>query len=170
VPGGERRTQNLTGGLLATAPFHWDGAFANIESLVQDVLVGRMGGLQPTPEQNEALKSWLDGLPRSAPRFDSDGASVARGRLLFEGPELGCVACHSGERLTNGANADVGTGGFFQVPSLTGVAARAPYLHNGCAATLEERFGPCGGGDLHGHTSQLSPQQVSDVIAFLKTL
>jgi hypothetical protein len=28
----------------------------------------------------------------------------------------------------------------------------------------------CGGGDLHGHTSQLTPQQLGDLVAYLKTL
>jgi hypothetical protein len=64
----------------------------------------------------------------------------------------------------------VGTGGKFQVPSLIGVAWRAPYLHSGCAATLEARFGDCGGGELHGHTAQLAAGERTDLIAFLKSL
>ena len=41
------------------------------------------------------------------------------------------------------------------------VAARTPLLHNGCAPTLADRFGDCGGGDRHGHTSHLTPEQVA---------
>jgi cytochrome c peroxidase len=58
----------------------------------------------------------------------------------------------------------------FKVPSLLGVAVRAPYMHDGCAATLRDRFGACGGGDLHGKTSTLSETQLSDLIAFLESL
>jgi cytochrome c peroxidase len=64
----------------------------------------------------------------------------------------------------------VNTGGSFQVPSLLGIAWRAPYMHQGCAATLDERFGFCGGGDGHGTTSHLTPEQLSDLVAYLETL
>ena len=45
-------------------------------------------------------------------------------------------------------------------------------MHNGCAATLEERFAraECGGGDLHGKTSHLAPDQLSDLVAYLEIL
>jgi cytochrome c peroxidase len=64
----------------------------------------------------------------------------------------------------------VGTGRAFQVPPLMGLAARAPYMHNGCATTLHDRFGPCGGGDKHGKTSHLSAAQINDLVAYLETL
>jgi cytochrome c peroxidase len=65
---------------------------------------------------------------------------------------------------------DVGTGKPYQVPSLRGLAARAPYMHDGCAATLHDRFGPCGGGDRHGVTSALTTDQIDDLVAYLETL
>jgi hypothetical protein len=45
-------------------------------------------------------------------------------------------------------------------------------MHDGCAATLRERFTDptCGGGDRHGRTSELSPAQVDDLIAYLMSL
>jgi hypothetical protein len=43
-------------------------------------------------------------------------------------------------------------------------------MHNGCAKTLKDRFGPCGGGDKHGVTSKLSDAQVNDLITYLNTL
>lgn len=43
------------------------------------------------------------------------------------------------------------------------------FLHNGCAATLLDRFGSCGG-DAHGKTSTLSAARLSDLIAYLETL
>jgi hypothetical protein len=57
------------------------------------------------------------------------------------------------------------------VPSLRGVAFRGPFIHNGCAATLRDRFDPgCGGGDQHGHTSQLGESDLGDLIAYLESL
>jgi hypothetical protein len=164
-----RRTQDVSGGVLATAPLHWDGAFNDMSSLLDDVFVGRMGAASPSSQQRIALASWLDSIPRPAVRPAQNALAVQRGQLLFESLDVGCTTCHSGPRFTNNLTLDVGTGRPFQVPSLTGLAARAPYLHDGCASTLEERF-TCGGGDAHGHTSQLTAQQVSDLVSYLKTL
>ena len=56
------------------------------------------------------------------------------------------------------------------MPALVGVAWRTPLMHNGCADTLRDRFGACGGGESHGHTSQLAPAQIDDLVAYLETL
>ncbi len=99
-----------------------------------------------------------------------DATAVARGKALFESPATACVTCHSGALLSNKAIVNVGTGGVFKVPSLLGVGSRAPYMHDGSAKTLRDRFGVTGGGDLHGHTSQLTPAQIDDLVAFLDSL
>jgi hypothetical protein len=57
------------------------------------------------------------------------------------------------------------------VPSLRGVSWRAPYMHDGCAPTLRDRFTPsCGGGDRHAVTSVLGEGDITDLIAYLDTL
>ena len=100
-----------------------------------------------------------------------DDPAAQRGKELFESPEVECATCHVGEKLTNNKNVDVGTGGAFQVPSLINVAYHQPFIHTGCAQTLRQRFdADCGGGDLHGKTSQLSPDQIDDLVAYLETL
>ena len=65
---------------------------------------------------------------------------------------------------------DVGTGEVLQVPSLVRVAYRAPFIHNGCANTLRDRFDPACGGAKHGDVSQLSETEVDDLVAYLETL
>ena len=61
--------------------------------------------------------------------------------MLFEDTaRAGCITCHSGPRLTNAQTVDVGTGAPFQVPSLVGVGTRGPFMHDGCAKTLDDRF------------------------------
>lgn len=166
---GKRRTQNLAGGLLARAPYHWGGDMPTLHALVQDVFTHRMAG-EPVHEGAErALGKWLDRIP--APRgVVADSAAVARGDELFHSSELGCPSCHNGTLMTNNMLVDVGTSGRVKVPSLVGVGARAPFLHDGCAATLRDRFGACGGGDLHGHTSQLSDAELADLVAYLESL
>ncbi len=170
--GGALRTQSVQGRILGTAPFHWEGDMPDFDSLVAEVWVGRMRGTPMHPARTAAFASWIDALD-PPPRPLADGAAVARGQRLFESVEHECSSCHAGPRYSSGDTVDVGTGGAFQVPVLVGVAYRAPYMHSGCAATLTERFtgsATCTGGDLHGHTSDLSPGEIDDLVAYLRSL
>jgi mono/diheme cytochrome c family protein len=170
---GPRRTQTLHGGILRTAPFHWDGSLKTLANLMKEVFEARMGGPALDAEQNGALARWLDGIPALPAPAPRDKDAAARGRGLFFDATVGCATCHGGELLTDNRTVDVGRGRAFQVPSLRGLAARAPYMHDGCAATIKDRFrGPvtCGGGDKHGVTSKLTDRQLEDLIAFLETL
>ncbi|WP_437317729.1 c-type cytochrome [Sorangium sp. So ce385] len=169
-PIGARRTQSLVGGILETAPLHWDGDMTDLDAIMSEVFEQRMGGIHQRPERVEAFASWLDTIKPVPVSEPADPAAVQRGEALFEDAAVGCASCHSGEKLTNDQTVDVGTGKAFQVPSLRGLAARAPYMHDGCAATLHDRFGPCGGGDKHGVTSTLTPAQIDDLVAYLETL
>ncbi|HZO14205.1 MAG TPA: c-type cytochrome, partial [Polyangiaceae bacterium] len=166
---GERRTASLRGGIEQTHPLHWRGELANMGAVVDEVFMLRMGGADPGEGHVEALASWVDALP-SLPAPSAMSEAAERGRILFEDTTVGCSSCHAGAMLTDNKTVDVNTGGPFQVPSLVGVAHRAPFMHNGCAATLHDRFGPCGGGDAHGRTSQLTPEQINDLVAYLETL
>ncbi|MCG8418953.1 MAG: hypothetical protein MJE77_13535 [Proteobacteria bacterium] len=137
---GPRRTQSLQFGLAGTAPFHWDGDMKDFSTLMNQVFVGRMSGGQPNNLQLSGMKAWLDTLrpaPRPAP---TQPAAIARGQAIFLDAKVGCASCHSGPKLTNNVSVDVGTSGAFQVPSLIGLADRAPYMHHGCAKTLRNRF------------------------------
>lgn len=168
----DRRTPQLGGGLLSTAPFHWDGEFEDLGALMNDVFVRRMGGSMPFSGDFGPVARWIDSVPAPMARAAKDPAAVASGRQLFTSAQLGCSSCHWGPHLTNNATLDVGTGGAFQVPSLVGLASRGPFMHAGCARTLADRFSDpsCGGGDFHGRTSQLHPWELSDLIAYLETL
>jgi mono/diheme cytochrome c family protein len=168
---GGRRTPSLRGGVSATAPLNWDGDLFDVTQLAHAVFTGQMGGPQIYPVQTEALTAWIDALPLLPRSPPADAAAVARGQALFQSAQTGCSACHSGARLTNNLNADVGTGRALQVPSLQGLSARAPYMHDGCAARLVLPFpADCGGGDRHGATSRLSGQQIADLHSFLDSL
>jgi mono/diheme cytochrome c family protein len=166
---GMRRTQSLAIGLEGTAPFHWNGEEANIDHLMEDVFVGRMGGVHQNPPRLSALTRFLFSLQPPAAGTATDDPAAVRGKTLFE-RDAGCASCHSGAKLTNNLSVDVGTGGKLQVPSLRGVSYRAPFMHNGCAATLRDRFDPACGGSAHGNTRQLSASQVDDVVSYLQTL
>ncbi|HVV82805.1 MAG TPA: hypothetical protein VHE35_06980 [Kofleriaceae bacterium] len=169
---GKRRTQNLSGHISGRAPYHWSGDLDDLPALMTEVFTGRMAGGALTATELASLGPWLDRVPAPAPA-PGDAAAIARGKALFDSSEVGCSSCHGGALFTNDARFAVGTGAAgeaFKVPSLLGVASRPPYLHDGCAKTLADRFGPCGGGDLHGHTSQLSAAQTDDLVAYLSSL
>jgi mono/diheme cytochrome c family protein len=168
-PIGARRTQNFAGGFLNTAPFHWEGDMGDFRTLVHDVFARRMGGGLPDDVQLEAFAKWIDAVPAVPAGAAADVDAALRGQALFEDAAVACASCHVGG-TTNNLSYDVGTGGKFQVPTLRGIASRGPYLHDGCALTLNDRFGPCGGGDRHGRTSQLTAEQIADLVAYLETL
>ncbi len=171
IPQGLRRTPSLVGGLLATAPYHWDGSLTDVSSLMTEVFTGRMGGDIEDGPHVAAVSRFLEAIPRVplSPVPASAVASVAHGMALFQSATLGCTGCHSGAHYTDNATVDVGTGQAFQVPTLIGVGLRAPFLHDGCAATLTDRFGSCGG-PMHGSTSQLSTSDIANLVNYLDTL
>jgi cytochrome c peroxidase len=85
---------------------------------------------------------------------DAISASARRGLALFNGRAM-CSKCHSGWRFTDDGFHDVGVAGTdrgrgkllpgldsmqfaFKTPTLRNIAARAPYMHDGSEATLEQ--------------------------------
>jgi mono/diheme cytochrome c family protein len=166
---GPRRTQALHIGLEGTEPFHWQGDMPGISVLMEEVLVTRMGGVHQSDARVKALAQWLFTLPPPAPMRATDDAAAQRGHELFAG-KAECGSCHTGSKLTNNMTVDVGTGEPLQVPSLVGIAYRAPFVHDGCAETLRDRFDPKCGGDAHGKVSGLSETDLDDLVAYLETL
>jgi cytochrome c peroxidase len=73
------------------------------------------------------------------------------------------VVTDPGRALVSGKFADIGK---FKGPVLRGLAARAPYFHNGSAATLEEVI------DFYNErfAAGITGQDKADLVAFLKTL
>ena len=171
---GARRTQTVAGGVLDTAPLHWDGDLADLGSIMHEVFEHRMGGSPQGPRHIGAFASWIQTIraPVASPR--GEASQIDRGKELFFNEEVGCATCHSGRHFTNNENKDVGTGRAFQVPTLVGIGSHGPFMHDGCAPTLRARFDAtntkCGGGDLHGKTSHLSSSDIDALVAYLETL
>ncbi|XXY51235.1 cytochrome-c peroxidase [Sorangium sp. So ce269] len=167
---GLRRTQTVAGGVLKTAPFHWSGDQSDLANLMQEVFVSRMGSVRPLERDIKLLARFLDSVPAFPASPPDDLAAVRRGEALFHDPQVGCATCHAGPMLTNNRNEDVGFGEALQVPSLIGLSARAPFMHDGCAKTIRDRFDPACGGDRHGDVSALAPAQLDDLVAYLESL
>jgi mono/diheme cytochrome c family protein len=159
-------------GLAGTQPFHWSGDLPGLSHLMDEVFVSRMGGVLQSGARLSSLERWLFAREPLSPLISGDSPAVERGRALFEAPETQCATCHSGEKLTHEGSFQVReVPEAFQVPSLVGVGHRAPFMHDGCAPTLEARFDPtCGGGDLHGRTADLGEDERADLVSYLQSL
>lgn len=165
---GARRTQSLLGGVLASAPFHWDGDMVDLTTLMNEVFLGRMRGGPISSKWTGALAHFLDALPERVHEAPARSEAAQRGELAFAKAE--CTTCHAGPTYRVSGSFDVGSGGAFQVPSLIGVATRFPLMHSGCANSFEDRFDPACGGKKHGSTSTLTADERSDLAAFLSAL
>lgn len=168
---GIRKTQFLGVPLAETAPFHWDGSLPNLGSLMDEVFVARMGGVFQSEARLGGLNTWMGTITPVGKRL-GDAEAEARGKVLFESKETQCSTCHSGPAFTDNQSYIVGTSSEkLQVPSLVGLTLHPPYMHNGCAQTIKERFSPaCGGGDAHGMVSHLNDAQLDDLVAYLASL
>lgn len=166
----ELQTPVLVGRVANTHPYKWDGGDANITASLTGTMK-RLGGTGLDKTQTEALAAYLEALP--APQTPTrDTQTVARGKALFDSAEVGCRSCHDGDKYTDNTKHEFKTATLpsADTPSLVGLAAGAPYYHDGSAATLESLLRDRG--RVHGmaETAKLSDKQVSDLIAFLETL
>ncbi len=166
----ELQTPVLTGRVAGTHPFKWDGGDADLKSSLTGTMK-RLGGSGLTADQTAALASYLEALPKPVVPT-RDAAMVARGEKLFDSAELGCRSCHDGKMYTDQTKHEfkAATLPEADTPSLIGLAASAPYYHDGSAATLEALLRDRA--RVHGmaETAKLSDKQVGDLIAFLETL
>jgi hypothetical protein len=163
-----RRVMPLAGHLATAARFHWDGQDFHTE-IIDGTWHLNMRGGTVTPSQEQSLHDFVAQL-RAPPSPVGDATQVALGRQAFI--KAGCDMCHApANAYTNDGLADVGHG-MHKVPSLVGLVYTAPYMSDGCAATIEQRFDDvaCGGGDKHDKYSSLDTAERSALIAFLKTL
>jgi DNA-binding beta-propeller fold protein YncE len=166
----ELQTPLLAGRIVGTHPYKWDGGDKDLTASLTSTMK-RLGGRGLDKPQTEALAAYLEQLPKPiTPTHDT--TQVARGEKLFDSAELGCRTCHDGTSFT-----DQDTHKFTSVtlpeadtPSLLGLAASAPYYHDGSAATLESLLRDRA--RVHGmaETAKLSDSQVADLVAFLESL
>jgi DNA-binding beta-propeller fold protein YncE len=166
----ELQTPVLAGRIVDTHPYKWDGGDPTLTASLTGTMK-RLGGFGISKDQTAALASYLETLPKpAAPTRDTQ--QIARGQKLFDSAEVGCRTCHDGKQLTDQDKHKFSAATLPEAdtPSLVGLAASAPYYHDGSAATLEALLRDRG--NVHGmaETAKLSDQQVADLIAFLETL
>jgi sugar lactone lactonase YvrE len=166
----ELQTPILAGRIVDTHPYKWDGGDPNLTASLTGTMK-RLGGFGVTKEQTAALAAYLEVLPPPAAPT-RDAVAVSRGQKLFDSAEVGCRTCHDGKQYTDRDKHKFSavTLPEADTPSLIGLAASAPYYHDGSAATLEALLRDRG--KVHGmaETTKLTDSQVADLIAFLETL
>jgi sugar lactone lactonase YvrE len=165
----ELQTPILAGRMVNTHPYKWDGGDKDLKTSLT-MTMKRLGGGGLDAKQSEALQAYVEMLPTvRAP--SRPPPMVARGKVLFDSAQLGCRVCHDGPTYSdNQLHKLSGTLAESDTPSLLGLAASAPYYHDGSAPTLEsllrDRASVHGMADM----SKLTDTQVADLTAFLETL
>jgi len=187
VRGVPRRTPMLAGRVSSPGPYGWvaespdlvsrlRGGFglhrwgaipkhepANLDARAARIAAFVRSGLRPPPKE----KRELDALEQ-------------KGKEVFMSDAVQCARCHVPDseytdravyplpKPARQADFDEPKTGELRVPSLFYLEGRAPYLHDGSAATLEELITK--NNDRMGRTNQLSREQRDALAAFLRTL
>ncbi|MCB9459756.1 MAG: hypothetical protein H6670_08905 [Anaerolineaceae bacterium] len=190
---GPRNTPAL-GGAGAIPPYNWAGEMSELHDTIEDQIRNVMLGdgliaaedFDPISGQVDAGRSDdLDALvayvaslePWPSPyREDSGGLSESaeRGMMIFLSGSPSC-SCHTPPLLSDlqkhnltGAAFSLETYADFDTPSLWGLWATAPYMHDGIAPTLMDVFTRTD--PIHTIAEDLTEQQLADLIAFLLSL
>ncbi len=179
-------------GIDGTQPFKWVGSNPTLQVQCGPRFARVLMRTDPIPRADlEDLVTFLKSQPPArtvhhSRRDQPLTPAQERGRQLFfatqqpDGTpipiERQCQTCHRPPLFTNRLKSAVGTRGprdatdLFDTPHLLGIAASAPYLHDGRARTLEELWTTYQTNDLHGVSSYWSKHQLNDLIEYLKTL
>ena len=180
-------------GVAGTSPFKWVGSNPTLKHQCGPRFAMVLTRADPMDDAELGdLVSYLHSLRAPPPvsqagRLEGrDTGAVERGRLLFErttrkdGTPIAasgrCITCHPPPLYTTRAPADVGTQGprdktgSFDIPHLTGIGSKAPYLHDGRALSLEEIWTAPDVGDRHGVVTDLDKHDLNDLVEFLRGL
>lgn len=186
-----RNTTSLLG-MIETYPLRWsaewnesaDSEFSvRFEQFGAGLIDGDMYSTRDGPPNQgrsydlDCLALFIDSLAVPA-RTHALTPAELRGKALFESAGTDCTTCHPAPLYTDLQVHDVGTangegewfGPLIDTPTLRWLYDSAPYLHDGSAATLHEVLTTKNMNDEHGVTSQLSQQEMADLVAFLLAL
>lgn len=178
--GRDRMMNRTLRGVAETAPFKWNGRNPDLQTQCGPRtarFIFHSEGFNH--DQLEDLVAFIKAIPLAPNRHLAPNGQLTpaqeRGRKMFF--KRGCDGCHTPEtHYTAKVTTDVGTAarhdtsGMFDIPQLDRIYQRAPYLHSGQALSLEEIWTRFNAVDRHGATSDMTKQQLNDLVEFLKSL
>jgi len=164
----------------ATPPVMSLGVRADMETAVRAGFI-HIQFIQPDDAEVEAVSAYLRSLKaETSPHRKPDGSltkAATRGREIFNRQAVGCATCHTQPLYTNLLSFDVGTATprdrgvtEYDTPTLIELWRTPPYLHDGRAPTLREVLVDHNPDDRHGRTSQLTEDEIDDLVHYLLSL
>jgi YVTN family beta-propeller protein len=178
---GRDRVANRTlRGVAETAPYKWNGHNPDLETQCGPRIAKFLFHSEGfNKEQLADLVAFIKSIQLPPNRhLAADGQlspAQERGKAVFY--KKNCDTCHpAATHYTAKSSFDVGTAnkydtsGLFDVPQLDRIDQRPPYLHSGEALSLEEIWTIYNPADKHGVTSDMSKEELNDLIEYLKTL
>ncbi len=163
-----------------TGPWTWHGWQTDLEDAMFESFTKSMQGPKPSSEDVKALVAYLGTLeyPRNPYRDQSGRLSpeAERGRAVYASAKAACNTCHGGPELTDGKIHTVGLEEpddayrGYNPPSLRGLYDKDPYLHDGRSKTLREAIAGPHSAEAVTSLGELTEQELSDLLAYLKTL
>jgi YVTN family beta-propeller protein len=170
--GAPKRIPSLIG-VGATGPWTWLGSIERLEDQVKKSIMTTMQGTKPSDSQVADLTAYLGSLSSRSAGVTANppdhSAAVERGHEVFRAQK--CATCHVPPEYTSPEHYDVGLtdevgNREFNPPSLCGISRRDTFLHDGRARSLFEVFQK----ERHPRNIALTPREIADLVAFLKTL
>lgn len=169
-PEGARQTPSLAGMVSSTAPVTWT---QTVESVAMEAMITserRMGGSSLPESAAASIQAFVDSTPDAD--VEQRGATTEAVRLgeeIFNRPEVGCATCHTAPLYTNNKSYPMFGEVSVNTPSLIGVAATAPYIHDGSARSLRDVIELSRTGVM-GDTSSLTNDEMTALETFLRSL
>lgn len=162
-------------GVAGTAPFLRVASYpdlSGLEHFAQTIL----GGYHRHSETRaQDLLAYVESLPPLEPIRKLSAEGWREGWQAFE--SAGCPSCHTPPAFTNRAQypqpllfPGQPQGVLLDTPSLLGVAASPPYLHDGRAPTLRALFEDHDPAHRHGRFNQLDAGRREQLLHFLEAL
>jgi cytochrome c553 len=167
---GPRQTPSLAGQVSATAPVTWSDDVPSVQREAEITSQGRMGGAEITDDDLDAIAAFVDFTPPVDVGIGKGSTEqVLLGAEVFNRPEVGCAVCHAPPTYTDNKSYSMFGESRVNTPSLLGLGATAPYLHDGRQQTLQELLIGVRNGEM-GDTSSLTDRELEALEMFLLTL
>ncbi len=177
IPTKRRRTPSLANAHTGTAPYHWDGQFPTMDTLVDATITELMAG-DGLLVDTSSVQAYVDEIVRAPVAPPGDPPQLARGEAIFTSAAAGCSGCHVSPLGTDGklwsvlspmslASDDIVAQ--TNTPALAGVFQLAPYFHDGRSSDLLDAL-TRGDASQHGSVAGLSPADLDDLVAYLRSL